>query len=90
MHKKVTDFGAQPKPILFLHCAHLVLESCVILMLGEVDLRISGRSSGSWRNIFRSEIVSRASLSELNVLAASGHNMAASTTPVWIMLKKLG
>ena len=43
----------------------------MILMLGEVDLRISGRSSGSWRNIFRSEIVSRASLSELNVLAAS-------------------
>ena len=71
MHKKVTDFGAQPKPILFLHCAHLVLESCVILMLGEVDLRIRGRSSGSWRNILRSEIVSSASLSELNVLAAS-------------------
>ena len=40
-------------------------------MLGEVDLRMRGRSSGSWRNIFRSEIVSRASLSELNVFAAS-------------------
>ena len=51
--------------------AYLVLDSWVILMLGEVDLRIRGRSSGSWRNIFRSEMASRASLSELKVLAAS-------------------
>ena len=51
--------------------AYLVLESWVIFMLGEVDLRRRGRSSGSWRNIFRSEIESRASLSEMNVLAAS-------------------